>query len=259
MSALDWLAHYTAYDGVTALWVSALGVLFLGFAKGGLGSAFALVGVPILSLVMPPLQAAAILLPLLLMMDAASLWIWRGWLDRSVLRALLPGAIAGIGLGAATAVLVSDQVVGLVVGLIALSFALREAVGWMRKRLPPPMPGLGWVFGIGAGFTSFVAHAGGPLFQVHALPLRLDPRLYTGTSVVFFAVVNAIKVIPYAALGFFEGRVLVSALVMIAPGFVGVWLGAMIVRRMPARVFYPFSYVMVAVVGGKLVWDGLAL
>jgi uncharacterized protein len=107
-----------------------------------------------------------------------------------------------------------------------------------------------------AGFTSFVAHAGGPPFQVYALPLRLDPKVLTGTSVIFFAVVNAVKVAPYAALGFFDARTLLTALVLLPVAVVAVLVGAAVVKRMRAEVFYPFMYVMVALVGLRLVWDG---
>jgi len=106
-------------------------------------------------------------------------------------------------------------------------------------------------------FTSFVAHAGGPLFQIQVLPKRLDPRLYTGTSVVFFAIVNLVKVVPYAMLGMFESQVLWSALLMLPLAIVSVRIGAAIIRRMGPEIFYPFTYTMVAIVGVKLVWDGV--
>jgi uncharacterized membrane protein YfcA len=115
----------------------------------------------------------------------------------------------------------------------------------------------GGVWGAAAGFTSFVAHAGGPPFQVYVLPLRLDPRIYTGTSVIFFAVVNVIKVAPYAALGQFSASVLASALVMLPLAVAATLAGAALVRRMRAEVFYPFMYTMVALVGLKLIWDGV--
>jgi uncharacterized membrane protein YfcA len=108
-----------------------------------------------------------------------------------------------------------------------------------------------------AGFTSFVAHAGGPPYQVHTLPLRLDPKVYTGTSVVFFAVVNLVKVVPYAALGQFDARTLLSALVLVLPAALAVLAGAALVRRMRPAVFYPFMIAMVGLVGVRLVWDGL--
>lgn len=240
------------------IWVTVLAVALVGLSKGGLGGAFALMGVPVMSLVMPPVLAAAVLLPVLLMMDAVSLWHWRKWTDWSVLKIMVPAALIGIGVGWATAAITSDSVVRLIVGVVALAFSARALLGRFLGRAPRHRPALGWLFGAVGGFTSFVAHAGGPLFQMHVLPKRLDPKLYTGTSVMFFAVVNLVKVVPYAALGMFEPEVLMSALIMLPLVLVSVSLGAAIIRRMSAEVFYPFTYAMVSLVGARLVWDGIA-
>jgi len=153
---------------------------------------------------------------------------------------------------------VSDDMVRLLVGVIALFFVLSRLV--MRKAsLPQIAPGhrrhWGRFWSVVAGFTSFVAHAGGPPFQIYTMPLRLDPKVYTGTSVVFFAVVNAAKVIPYFALGQFDITNLSLALAAVPVAIVFTLLGAFAVRRMHADVFYPFMYVMVTLVGLELIAD----
>lgn len=251
------LADWTIFATPAMVWVTLLGVVLVGLSKGGLGGAFGLMGVPVLSLAMPPVLAAALLLPILLMMDAVSLMSWRRYRDWSLLKTLLPAAMVGIALGWVSAAVTPDAVVRLLVGIVALAFGARAVLGRFVGA-PRHRPGMGWVWGAVSGFTSFVAHAGGPPFQVHVLPMRLDPRVYTGTSVLFFAVVNAVKVVPYAALGFLDARVLVSALVMLPLAVVAVLIGAAIVRRMRAEVFYPFTHAMVTLVGLKLVWDGVS-
>jgi uncharacterized protein len=252
------LAELTFFTDTQTLWAAIFAVFLVGLSKGGLGGAFALMGVPILSLVMPPLQAAALLLPLLLMMDAISVWAWRGWLDRATLWHLLPGAFVGITIGALAAAVTSEAMVRLLVGLVALGFVAKMVFARDRAVARGQGRVRGGFWGAVAGFTSFVAHAGGPPFQVYVLPLKFDPRLYTGTSVVFFALVNIIKVVPYAALGNFDMRVLVSAAVMLPLAAVSTLMGAMIIKRVNARVFYPFMYAMIVLVGIKLVWDGVA-
>ena len=254
---MTWLAQASLFSDLPTLLAACIAVALVGLSKGGMGGAFALMGVPILALVMSPVQAAALLLPILLMMDGVSLWSWRGYFDRATLRALLPGALLGIGLGAATAAITSDALVRLIVGLVALGFVARTVLARAQTKPKPHSRPRGALWGAAAGFTSFVAHAGGPPFQVYVLPLRLDPRVYTGTSVIFFAVVNLIKVAPYAALGQFTGPVLVSALVMLPLAVLATLAGAAIIRRMRAEVFYPFMYTMVALVGVKLIWDGV--
>lgn len=257
MPGLAWLAVHTEFAEPSTLLVGVLAVTLVGLSKGGLGGAFALLGVPVLSLVMPPVQAAALLLPLLLMMDGVGLWAWRGRLDRATLVSMLPAAAVGIAVGGLTAAVTPEALVRLIVGLVALGFVLRS-VGPRRPRAPrPPTRASAWFWGGLAGFTSFVAHAGGPAYQVHVLPLRLDPRVYTGTSVIFFAVVNLVKVVPYAALGQLDGRTLLSALVLLPPAALAVLIGAAVVRRMRAAVFYPFMIAMVALVGLRLVFDGV--
>ncbi|MBA2667687.1 MAG: sulfite exporter TauE/SafE family protein [Trueperaceae bacterium] len=240
-----------------ALAAALVAVVLVGVSKGGLGGAFALLGVPVLSLVMSPVQAAALLLPVLLVMDVVGLWTWRGTFHRATLIAMLPAAVLGIGLGWLTAAATSEALVRLIVGVVALGFAVRSV--WPKRNAAAPRPRAvsAWFWGTVAGFTSFVAHAGGPPYQVHTLPLRLDPKVYTGTAVVFFAVVNAVKVVPYAALGQFDGRTLLSAAVLLPVAVVAVLAGAALVRRMRAEVFYPFMLVMVALVGARLVYDGV--
>ena len=252
----EFLAQTHFADPATVL-AGLAAVVLVGLSKGGLGGAFALMGVPVLALVMPPVQAAALLLPLLLMMDAVGLWTWRGQFDRATLVSMLPAAAVGIGVGGLTAAVTPEALVRLIVGVVALAFVARSLRPARDGEARPPSRESAWFWGGVAGFTSFVAHAGGPPYQVHTLPLRLDPRIYTGTAVVFFAVVNVVKVIPYAALGQLDGRTLLSALVLLPPAVVSVLIGAALVRRMRPGVFYPFMLAMVALVGMRLVYDGL--
>jgi uncharacterized protein len=259
VSAGPWsdLLSLTHFTEPTTLLAGTIAVMLVGLSKGGLGGAFALLGVPILALVMPPVQAAALLLPLLLMMDAVGLWAWHGFFDRATLAAMLPAATLGIGVGWLTAAATPEALVRLIVGVVALGFVLRSAWPTRAADAPKRRRLSAWFWGTVAGFTSFVAHAGGPPFQVHALPLRLDPKVYTGTSVIFFAVVNAVKVLPYAALGNLDVRTLVSAASLMPLAFLAVLAGAALVRRMRPTVFYPFMYAMIALVAVRLIYDGV--
>lgn len=234
-------------------------VMLIGLSKGGFGGAMALMGTPLMSLVMPPIQAAAILLPILIAMDMFSLWTWRGQFNGQTLKILLPGAMAGIAFGWAMAAIVTDEAVRFVVGTVAILFVARWLWRLVRKDERPAEHSFlrGSFWGAVAGFTSFVAHAGGPPFQIYAMPLKYNPRIYTGTSVIFFAVVNAVKLVPYFALGELgEHNLAVSAILLpLAP--ISTLTGAWLVRRMRTEIFYPFMYAMVAIVGFKLINDGL--
>lgn len=232
-------------------------VVFVGLSKGGLGGLGQL-GVPFLALVMSPVQSAAIMLPILIVMDIVSLWSWRGFRDPVTLRIMLPGAMIGIFIGYLTARAVSDDAVTLIVGLIGLWFAIRSMMptGAVRGLGRPHNIPVGSFWGGVAGFTSFVAHAGGAPYQIYTMPLKQDPKLYTGTSTVFFAIVNAVKLIPYFALGQFDATNLSLSAVMFPLAVASTMAGAWIVARMRAEVFYPYMIGMLLLVSAKLSWDG---
>ncbi len=243
-----------------ALAAACLAVVLVGLSKGGLGGAMALLGVPLMALAIPPVQAAGILLPVLIAMDMIGLWAWRGKFDRRTLVLMLPGAVVGIGIGWGTAALVSDAMVRLIVGVIALLFVARWLfAGKVRRGTARPHNRIAaGLWSTVAGYTSFVAHAGGPPFQVYTMPLKLDPKIYTGTSVIFFAVVNVLKLVPYFALGQFDINNLTASAALLPLAAISTLAGAALVRRMSAEVFYPLMYAMVVLVGAKLCWDGLA-
>ncbi|MBD9652180.1 sulfite exporter TauE/SafE family protein [Ensifer sp. ENS09] len=238
-------------------------VLLVGLSKGGMGEALSLMGVPILSMAVSPVQAAALLLPILIAMDLVSLWMWRKHGDRKTLFMLLPGAIAGILIGWATSAYVSRDLLRLIIGLITVLFVLRYVYNIWRMRLgitiepKTQRAGPAALWGSFAGYGSFVAHAGGPPFQIYALPLQLDPREYTGTIVRFFAILNAVKLIPYFALGQLDLSNLKISATLFPLAIVATVCGAFIVRRMKPQIFYPFMYSMAFIAGSKLLWDGI--
>ncbi|MFZ2103428.1 MAG: sulfite exporter TauE/SafE family protein, partial [Oricola sp.] len=159
-----------------------------------------------------------------------------------------------------TAAWVTVPEVRFLVGMIALLFVADYVRLRLRKTQPAPKPHnavKGGFWGAIAGFTSFVSHAGGPPYQVYTLPLGQDPRLYTGTSVIFFAIINAVKLVPYFALGQFDSANLTTSLVLMPFAPFATIAGAWIVRRMDRTIFYPLMYTMVFFVGIKLVYDGL--
>jgi uncharacterized membrane protein YfcA len=239
-------------------------VIMVGLSKGGFGGAMALLGVTLMALAVPPVQAAAILLPILIVMDAVTLWSWRNHWDRKTLLIMVPGAIIGIAIGWATAAWVTDAMIRLIVGIVALWFVTRyvtQKLADKRNARPGPpgahRPVKGALWGALAGFTSFVSHTGGPPYQIYTLPLRQDPKTFTGTSVRFFAIVNAVKLVPYFALGQFDMANLTTSLALAPIAPIATLTGAYIVKRMKPEIFYPFMYVMVFFTSLKLIWDGI--
>ena len=234
-------------------------VILVGLAKGGFGGPLALLGVPMMSLVIPPVQAAGIMLPILVVMDMSGLIAYRGKYDGESLRILLPPAILGIGVGYFTAAHVSDAHVRLLVGLVAVLFTLDYLRGGARRGEPKPQrPWTGRFWGAISGFTSFVSHAGGPPYQIYMLPLRLDPIRFAGTTVLFFTSMNAVKLVPYAALGQFDATNLATSAMLLPLAPLATLAGVWLVRRVQPALFYRITYLAVGVIGLKLLWDGLS-
>ncbi|WP_040489134.1 sulfite exporter TauE/SafE family protein [Fulvimarina pelagi] len=233
-------------------------VFLVGLSKGGFGGTMALVGVPMMALVISPVAAAGILLPILILMDLIALYAWRGTFSKTVLADMLPASVLGISLGYLTSAYAPPDAVSIVVGLLSLWFVTNWFLHARHAMTPvPENRRRAWAWGVGAGYGSFVAHAGGPTFQIYVLPLRLAPPVYAGTAVVFFAVTNVAKLIPYYALGQFSYENLATSLALfpVAPiaTFCGVWL----VKRLEPELFYRIVYGLLVPVGLKLIYDGL--
>jgi uncharacterized membrane protein YfcA len=241
-----------------AFYAAALpAVALAGLSKGGFGGAMGMLAVPILALVISPVQAAGIMLPILVVMALVSLYYYRRIFDRRTLAAMLPASIVGIGVGWMTAAYVSEDFVRLLVGIISILFALNYWFGdRLREKPAAPNVAKGAFWGSLAGFTSFVSHAGAPPFQMYALPLRLDKQVFVGTSVIFFAVTNAVKLVPYFFLGQFDATNLATAAVLFPFAALTTVAGIWIVRVIDQSLFYGLSYIFVMLIGLKLTWDG---
>ena len=230
-------------------------VILTGLSKGGFSGA-AMLSLPLMALVMSPIKAAAIILPVLLVQDMFTVWSYRRTFDRVLLAHVLPGAVAGIGLAWATASYVTDTEVRLVVGLIAVAYCL-DAL-WSRRSATDRQPHnrmLGGLLGTTAGYTSFIANAGGAPFIAYALSRAPSKELLAGSSAVFFATVNVIKMPPFLALGQITRDTLpLSASLLpiaIAANLAGIWL----VRRISQAAFYKVILGLTLLVGLKLIAD----
>ena len=234
-------------------------VILLGLSKGGFAG-LGVLSMPMMALTIPPVQAAAITLPVLMVQDAVSVWAYRHAWDRANLKILLPGAAVGILLAFLFAAQVPDAAVALALGVISIVFALRRFIGGRAAQAPVPSSALnrplGWFWGAVAGFTSMIAHAGGPPFQIYVMPQRLPRDVFVGTGVVFFTLVNLIKVPPYLALGQFTAENLLTSAALFPLAIASTWAGVLLVRRISGERFYDIVYVLLLLLGCKLVFDG---
>lgn len=236
-------------------------VLISGVSKGGFGAGLGLLAVPMMALVLPPVQVAAIMLPILCVMDVVGIWAyWKKWESRELLRLSL-AATVGIVAGALTFHLLESWSIRLLIGVIALGFTANYWLRRLARNGTPqrrPTPSSGWLWGAVSGFTSFTAHAGGPPVNVYLLPLGLPKTQYQATTVAFFLLVNYVKLVPYTALGLFTGENLATAAVLLPVAVAGILAGIWLHDRVPTGLFYTACYLFLALTGVKLVYDGLA-
>lgn len=233
-------------------------VLLAGISKGGFAGGLGMLAVPLMALVISPMQAAGIMLPILCVMDITGFRIWADRCDRGLLLRLLPGALIGILLGSLSFHFVSEAMLKLMVGGLALAFTLNHWFkGLLRSPLRLPDAGSATLWSGLSGYTSFMAHAGGPPIMIYLLPRGLDRAVLVGTATIYFAVVNYAKLLPYALLGELDVRNLSTSLVLAPLAVVGVKLGAWLHERMNPQAFFRVMYGFLFLTGLKLCWDGL--
>jgi uncharacterized membrane protein YfcA len=234
-------------------------VTLLGLGKGGFAG-IGMISTPLLALVMPPLQGAAILLPILIIQDAISLWTYRRAWSAWNLKVLMPGSLLGIGVAGLFASYVSNAVIELSVGAIGLCFVLYMWLGASLRRTPAktqrPHAAMGILWGSLAGVMSTLIQVGSPPFQIHILPQRLDKLTLVGTSVIFFAFMNWVKVVPYLALGQFSTRNFATSVALLPLAVVANFFGIWLVRITPTERFYRIAYILMLLISLVLLWQG---
>lgn len=234
-------------------------VLLLGISKSGFGAGFGSLAVPMMALAVTVPQAAAILMPVLLLMDLLGMAAFRKNVDRRLLMFLIPWGLLGIVVGTLLFKVMDARLVAGIVGVFTLLFLAQRLLFPPRADSAPPPKWVGALLTATSGFTSFIAHAGGPPINAYVIPLRLSPVLFTGTMAFFFFFVNLAKWIPYAWLGLLDLRNMTTSLALLPFAPLGVWVGVRVAHRIQPLLFYRLIYTGMFLTGCKLVWDAMAI
>ena len=230
-------------------------VLLMGLSKSGFGAGFGSLATPMIALVVSVPQAAAIFMPLLLVMDLIGIRTFRKDFDKKLLMFLLPCGLVGTVIGTLLFKLLQPQVVAGLVGGLTLLFLAQRLLFPPKADAAPPPRWVGALLAVASGFTSFISHAGGPPFNVYMIPLKLKPLVFTATAAYFFFIINLSKWIPYAWLGLLDMRNFYTSLALMPFAPLGVWVGVRIARRIQPTLFYRLVYVGMFLTGCKLLWD----
>ncbi|WP_210209488.1 sulfite exporter TauE/SafE family protein [Undibacter mobilis] len=233
-------------------------VISLGLSKGGFAG-MGQIATPMLALIMPPLEAAAILLPIMLVQDANAVWVYRKDWSGRIVAIFVSGSLIGIGVAWWLASYISDAAVRIFIGGFTIAFVAYSIVGMMRVPREPGQPGIrdGVFWGALSGFTSTICQAGSPPYQMYALRLRLSKMTFVGTTAMTFALINVIKVVPYFALGNFTTKSLGTSLVLLPLAMVTNWLGFWLVKVTPQERFYRIMLVVMLVLSLELTREGV--
>ena len=247
----------TLIDHPTLLFLLCLASLFIGLSKGGL-PAIAMLSVPLLSLSMSPLTAAALLLPIYILSDMVGVWLYRREFSVSNIRILIPAGVLGVLIGWATAAYISDAMVSLLIGVMGVSFCLYT---WLFKRASAvatvASTGKGLFWGTLSGFTSFVSHAGAPPFQIYMLPQKLPKMVFAGTTTIVFTVVNLAKIIPYSNLQPYSLPTLKVSAYLLPIAAIGTVIGRQLIQRLSEKWFFLAVQIALFLISIRLIIKGI--
>jgi len=246
-------------------WIVGLGTIaMIAFSKGAFGGGAASLGVPMLSFFIDPIGAAIIVAPLVSIMDMFTLRAFgpKSW-SMPDLKILVLGLILGLALGWWLFEAVDPGLVGLLIGVISVGFAGQ----WFWKRQSglvsagkPAHAGLGLLAGAASGFTTFIAHAGGPPIAVYLIRRGLDKRLFVGTNTAIFTLGNLIKLGPYSLLMAARPETAAAALLLAPVIPLGVLLGIRLHDRLSREAILLVTNVLLLLGGMRLIFvSGKAL
>lgn len=235
-------------------------VIFVGISKGGFAGGPAFAAAPFLALVLEPTQAVALLLPILMIMDATALRpYWNKW-DPEATKLMILGSFPGLLVGTLLFSVINADMVRIMIGVIAIAFVVYQtaiARGWLKLGEKAPSASQGIFWGAVAAFTSFVSHAGGPPSAVYLLGKKLDKTTYQATTVSVFTFINAAKFFCYMGLGLFTWELGLAVLTLAPVAIAGTLLGVWAHKLVEPESFFRLTYVFLLITGVKLIFDAL--
>lgn len=245
------------FDMITIMVIS-LAIFIMGFSKAGLGGGLGAMTTPVALMVLDPAMAIASILPVLCLLD---IWIMRtywSYCDRRLLKFIIPISLLGMLLGMLTFQYLSVDLIRLMLGMVTILFALNYYLKLAARAKTSQVPSrfFGGICSAAAGFTTFVAHAGGPPLSMYLLPMRLAPKVMIATFGGFVAVNNVIKIVPYYYLDFFSASSLFLSVIMLPAAIIGVLSGFLLIKYLREAWFYNICYACMLLMGVKLIYDG---
>ena len=241
------------------LLVLSISSLIMGMSRGGIGGGAGLVGVLLAAQVLPPIKAAALLLPILVITDPISIWLYKKNIHWKSLKILLPGVTSGLIIAYFTVSIISANLIKFIVGILALFLVIdgiRSKFSKDQSKIFSPT--IGFILGSIAGFSSFLIHSGLPPVAAYLMPQQLSRQSFMGTVAVFFGITNLVKIFPYFYLGLFEENLFILSIALIPIAFIGVWIGRKVNNLVSDKLFFNFVYLTILILGIRLIFESLS-
>ena len=238
--------------------VAALGVFLIAFLRGAFGGGFAIIGIPLLSLVLDPIAAGTVLAPLFIAMDLVALRYWKPstWSKPDAVL-LVPTFIVGIGLGFLLMRAIDTRLATILIALVTLVFVALWFLGTSTQQPRPRSTPKALLCGLSGGVTTMVSHSGGPPLAMYLLPLGLPKAVYAGTTSLVFTAANLVKAGPWLLLGQ-PTRALWILMTLCLPAVpIGIYAGWRLHERLSQERMYRLCYALLTVTALKLLWDGV--
>lgn len=238
--------------------LASISVLIIGISKSGFGAGLGVLSLPLMASESSIKEALAILLPLLIAIDLVGLRRFARNADWRILKLVLLPAAFGMLLGYLFFSLITPKILSLSIGIFTLLFLIQSLVmERLNMKEAKPYPWLGRLMGCISGFTSFIAHIGGPPITIYMLREKVSPLIYTSTLGIFFTLINFGKLVPYAYLDLLNFNQLATSILFLPLVPVGVYLGFYLAQKISAKWYYIIVQFFLFVASVKLIADGL--
>lgn len=237
---------------------AVISVIIVGISKSGFGAGLGILSLPLMASQSSINEALAILLPLLIAIDLVGLHRFIRNANWRILKIIIPPAIVGLLVGMIFFTAITPKVLTLSIGIFTLLFLIQNlAMSHLNIKETKSYPWLGRAMGFTSGFTSFVAHIGGPPITVYMLREKLLPMVYTSTLGVFFTVMNFGKLGPYAYLDLLNYKQLATSIILLPCVPIGVYFGFYLAKRISMKWYYRTVRFFLLIASIKLITDGL--
>jgi len=234
------------------IFLTILAALAAGLIKTTFGIGAGVFLTPLMSLIMSPKTAVALLAPMMLISSIITLCMhWKKW-DLRYIKILLPSLLVGIVLGSYYLAWASPALTKVTIGVIAMLFSSYQII---RLKNPKLFAGIemnnlaGVIISFFAGISSAIAHSGGIIITIYLVTKNLSKSTFVATLVGLLFFSDILKMITYTKLGLLSQPLLVHGIALTPALFIGSWLGSKLIKKLSESQFILYVNILIFISG----------